>query len=81
MFAPIVGVAAHHLPLGVVERTLLVQHGVRDRDLADVVQLGRTHELRHLRLGHAEPGGDSVHEGCDVLGVLLEIGLLHAQGP
>src|SRR5207253_6521052 len=51
-------VRAHHRPLLVVERRALVQHRLRDADLADVVEeraeLDRLDEL----LAGAEPPGD-----------------------
>ena len=37
--------AAHHLPLLLVQWSRLVQHRERDRDLADVVQLGRVYRI------------------------------------
>ncbi len=72
-------VATHHLPLLLVEWSRLVQHRVRDRDLADVVQLGRADELRGRCVGHPEPPRDAQDELGDVLRVMLDVRLLHAQ--
>jgi hypothetical protein len=71
-------VRAHQLPLGVVQRSRLVDDLLRDRHLADVMQeraeldvaalLGR--ELHPLRDGHRELDDVArVHAGVGVVGV------------
>ena len=65
---------AHEAPLLFIERARLVEDGVRDGDLADVVQLGGAFDL--VELGVAEPqllAGRARQRG-DLADVLAELG-------
>jgi hypothetical protein len=55
-------VTAHELLLVGSERSRLLQDAVRDRDLADVVELRGPHEVRGLLAVQAEPAPDG---GCE----------------
>ncbi len=73
------GVLAHHRPLELVERAGLVEHLVRDRDLADVVQQrGLTHAV-DLDLVERELLGDARGEVDHELGVLAGVAIALQQ--
>ena len=55
-------VAVHERPLRLVERAGLVEDDLGDRDLADVVQLGRQAHLGDLGVGQPEAPRDGVGE-------------------
>jgi hypothetical protein len=70
------GVRAHERPLRRVERAGLEQDGVRDADLADVVQQRRLAQALDAVLAPAAGGGHPCRERSDALGVLLRGGVL-----
>ena len=63
-------VLAHEGPLLVGQRAGLVQDLVRDRHLADVVQLGRAHDLVQLLGEQRQPRADAHRELRDALQVV-----------
>ena len=73
-------VLVHELPLGRVEIGGLLQDGVGDADLADVVQLGRAGDLVDLLAVHAEPPRDGDGELSHLAGVLAQVGLFGLYG-
>ena len=66
-------VAAHELPLVVVERARLVQDRVGDRGLADVVELGRERDQLDLVLGEPEPLGGPLGQPGHAAEVLAQL--------
>jgi hypothetical protein len=58
---------AHERPLVLVERTWLVEDRVRDRGLADVVQLGACANLAREIVAGAQKAGDGLRKPRDAL--------------
>ena len=72
-------VLADEAPFGLVERAGLVQDGVRDGDLADVVQLGRAdHDVEVFGV-EAQARADRAGQLGDVVHVALQVGLALAE--
>ena len=78
-------VLAHELPLLGVQRPRLVQHAVRDADLADVVQVSHVLDSAQVLLGPAELASEQRHVGGHPAGVPQGVVVLdvqrRAQGP
>ena len=66
-------VAAHERPLLLVERPALVQDGLRQGDLAHVVQLGGGHHAVDGVVVEAEAAGDGAGHHADLLPVAAEV--------
>ncbi len=73
------GMESHQLPLALVERAGLVQHGGRDRELADVVQARRPLELSEVAAREPEASSDGHREGGDLHAVMLDLGVADGQ--
>ena len=71
---------ADERPFVFVERARLPEDGVRDRNLADVVELGRLPNRRELILGHAELTRDRLRHLGDVSDVGAELGVAFGEG-
>ena len=78
------GMLAHELPLAGVQAAGLEQHAVGDRDLADVVQVGRLFGLHERLVRPAELLAEQHHVGGDAGGVTERVVVLgrerRAQG-
>ena len=72
-------VALHDLALGVVERALLVEDRLGDRDLADVVEDGSVAQVAQLRLVHPELTPDGLRPLHDRVRVMGGVGVLGLQ--
>ena len=76
MSRPQLGVAAHDCELGVVELRGLQQDGVRDADLADVVEHAGGAQLLDPLLAQAERGAELGGVAGDGLGVRVRVAVL-----
>ena len=75
MRAPSSGVALHQRPLVVGQPRRLQQHGVRDGELADVVEERRVAEQLELGLREAELAADRERELLHAAGVPGRVGV------
>ena len=74
MRSPIDDVLLDECPLFDVERARLVEHGVRDRELADVVEAGSERELLELGAGQPERLPDGDRSLDDLIDVVTQVG-------
>jgi hypothetical protein len=63
------GVVVHERPLALIERSRLPQNALRDRDLADVVQLRGVRDLLDQVRSQPDPASDVLCEGRDGIDV------------
>ena len=73
------GVLAHFVPLGVGELARLLEDGVRDADLADVVKHAGEVDALRLARSHRQLGGDQLGVAADGLRVAGGAGVAHVE--